>query len=405
MNRAPIFVRVRRVEGAPVVAVRVLLPGGARRERIAGQAYLAGRMLAEGTRAHTWDEVAHELEARGMVLATAGTFETLSLGLDALASDWRLAVDWAAELSLSPTFPRERFEWLRKQIGAEIESLGDQPEVRTAWDFLEQLYTPHPRARRLQGDPESLAELTPEACADLHAAGLARGAIITVAGEIDEEAVRTHLRERFEMRAELLAGEGEPPKPEGGAPRRTVRLRDADQAHLYLGHPTVRRGHPDEAALDLLAVVLGSGSGLTGRIPNRVREKEGLAYTTYAQTAAGAGLDPGRLVAYVGTSPETVARAEACVREELDRLLEDGVSDDELEEARSYLIGREPFRRETARQWAELLAESIFYELPVEDPRWWIERLRTPDRPAVEAAARRHIRPAELKVTVGLPEE
>jgi hypothetical protein len=51
------------------------------------------------------------------------------------------------------------------------------------------------------------------------------------------------------------------------------------------------------------------------------------------------------------------------------------------------------------------LAESSFYGLPLEDPGWWVERLRAPDRAAVEAAARRHIRPAELKVTIGLPEE
>ena len=127
------------------------------------------------------------------------------------------------------------------------------------------------------------------------------------------------------------------------------------------------RRHPDYAALELLAVILGSGAGLTGRIPARIREREGLAYTAYAQTVAGSGLDPGRLVAYVGTSPATVEKAERGVVEEITRLVEDGIEDAELEEARAYLLGREPFRRETARQWADLLIEAEEYGIPLDD--------------------------------------
>ena len=74
-----------------------------------------------------------------------------------------------------------------------------------------------------------------------------------------------------------------------------------------------------------------------------------------------------------------------------------------MSDARSYLLGREPFRRETARQWADLLAEAAIYGLPVDDPDWVAERYRALDRPAAEDAARRHFDAAALRVTVGLP--
>ena len=176
-----------------------------------------------------------------------------------------------------------------------------------------------------------------------------------------------------------------------------------DQAHLYVGHLTVPRNHPDYTALEMVAVTLGSGAGLTGRIPMRIREQEGLAYSANAQTVAGSGEDPGRLVAYVGTSPATVARAEAGVREEIARLVEEGIEPAELEEARAYLLGREPFRRETARQWAELLTEAVQYGLPLDDPALREAELKALDLAEVQAAARRHLRPADLQVTVGLP--
>jgi zinc protease len=402
-QRPALVVRVRRVPGVPVVSVRVVLPGGGRLETVPGQAWVAGRMLAEGTRRRDWRRIAEDLEDRGMILATGGTFEAVGLSLDALAGDWERALAWAAELALEPSFPEDRCAWVRRQTAAELESLGDQPEVRTAWTFNEQLYTPHPRSRRLQGDAASLAALTAADCAALHAGSVGRGAVVTVAGEVDEEAVAARVEGLF---GGVGAGGGaapEPPAPAGGEARRRVELRGADQAQLYLGHLTVPRAHPDLAALELLAVILGAGSGLTGRIPTRIREQEGLAYAASAQTVAGAGLDAGRLVAYLATSTATVEQAERGVVEELRRLLADGVGEEELAEARGYLLGREPFRRETARQWADLLAEAAFYGLPVDDPEWRRQALEAPDRAAVEAAARRHLRPDALKVTIGLP--
>jgi zinc protease len=401
--RTPLKIRVRRVEGAPVVAVRLSLRSGARAETIPGQSLLTGRMLTEGTRRRDWRRIAEDGENKGMVLASNGTFETHGVSVDALAQDWELALDWAAELLLEPSFPEDRCAWLARQAAAELESLADQPDVKTAWGFLEQLYAPHPRSRPLHGSVESLLALTPADCAALHLCSLGTGVVATVAGVVDEDAVHDRLQSLLSVLPAGAPALPEPPAPSGTTARRVVETEAEDQAHLYAGHITVPRRHPDYAALELVAVVLGSGAGLTGRIPARIREKEGLAYTAYAQTVAGSGLDAGRLVAYVGTSPATVERAERGVVEEITRLIEDGITDEELDEARAYLLGREPFRRETARQWADLLTEAELYDLPLDDPGWRNAELTTPDRHAVEEAARRHLRPGDLKVTVGLP--
>jgi zinc protease len=425
---AALGLRVRRVEGAPVVAVRVWLDGGARVERLAGLAAVAGRALSEGTRSRDWKRIADDAEALGMMLGSYGTFETHGVAVDALAADWRLALDWAAELVLEPSFPEDRCRWLARQAAGELDSLADQPEVKTAWAFLDQLYHPHRRALPLQGRRDDLEALTAADCAAFHLPALGRRRIVAVAGDVDESEVAA--------RAEALFGAGggtgadgpaagEPPAVPApvGRPETYVEValppgdpedddagdtgggegEPAAQAHLYVGHLTVPRHHPDYEALELAAVVLGSGAGLTGRIPERIRDREGLAYTAYAQTVAGAGLDPGRLVAYVGTSAATVDRAARGVREEIERLVEGGVTDRELADARAYLLGREPFERETARQWAELMAEAEHYGLPLDGPGSRAERLATLDRAEVEAALRRNLRPDDLKVAVGVP--
>jgi zinc protease len=182
-----------------------------------------------------------------------------------------------------------------------------------------------------------------------------------------------------------------------------VTVPPGDQAHLFLGHLTVERVDDDLPALELLSIVLGAGSGLAGRIPTRIRERDGLAYTATAAAASGAGLDRGRLVAYLATAPENAERAEVAVVEELRRLRQDGVTDAEIAEGRSYLLGREPFRRETPRQWAELLAEAELYGLPVDRADWVLERYAGLDRAAVEGALERNVDVEELRVTVGMP--
>jgi len=394
----------RRMPGAPVVALRLVLPGGSRREAIPGQALVTGRMLAEGTAEHDWHALADLAERRGMSVAGWASLEAHGVAIDALGSEWERALELAAELAFASEFPADRLEWTARHAAAELTAQEDQADLMTARAFAEQLWAPNPKGRPLQGDAESLARLGREECRNFHAAALRRGGWLIVAGEIDESAVADAAERRFPRLAPAADDGFSPaPPPPRAAGRREVRTRARDQAHLLVGQRTVDRRHPDYEALELAAVALGAGAGLTGRIPNRVRDREGLAYVASADLVAGAGLDAGRLTAYVGTGPKNLAQAERAIREELARFVAEGISERELANARSYLLGREPFRRETARQWADLAAHSLVVGLPLTDAAWRRDRLAAVDRGAVDAALRRHIELDALAVTIGLP--
>lgn len=395
--------RAKRVPGLPLVAVRAWLRGGALYEGTPGLALLTGRLLAEGAGTRTWQEIALQAEDRGMNLQSFGTTEAIGVAIDALSSDWRLAVRWLAEITLEPTFPTDRLEWLRTQMLAELESQLDQPEYRTGRAFLEQLYGPHPYGRALQGDASSLQVVDRAACATFHQQALRWGGCVVISGDIDEDEALAELELCFATAPREGLALPKVPDPVSNPERREVVAGESDQAHLFGGHLTLDRRHPDLPALDLGAVVLGAGAGTAGRIPQRIREQDGLAYSADVATASGAGLAPGRLVFYVGTGPGNVAKAELALREELSRLLEQGIADAELEEARSYLLGREPFRRETLRQWADLIAEGDLYDLPTENHEWVLDRYRHLRREDVEAVLRRHLDPSRLCWTLGKP--
>jgi zinc protease len=356
-----VVVKARHVPGAPVLSVRVWLRAGSREEAIPGLALVTGRALVEGSSERDWRTVLEEAESRGIGIAGFGGAEAIGIAIDALAEDWELALEWAAELSLSPQFSADRVSWCTRRAAAELQSLGDQPEIVTEWAFLKQLYSPHPRARPLHGTVTSLARITRNDCRSFHQRALGRGVIVAAAGNVDEALLRARLEELFKESRGRAGSLGNPPAVQGLAESDLeVPIDSTDQAHLFLGHLTLPLKHPAVPALQVAAVVLGAGSGLTGRIPERVREQEGLAYSVGVDLLAGAGLDSGRFVVYVGTAPTNLRQAERSVIEEIDRLASSGITDQELSDAKSYLIWRDPFHRETARQWSDLLAESEY---------------------------------------------
>ncbi len=398
-------IRVERVPGLPLVALRTWLVAGSRLEPTPGLSLVTGRLLGEGTATRDWSRWATDVEDRGMTLQTTGSAETLGIALDALAEDAELAMDWLAELLLEPAFTGERLHWIRQQAAAELEGLLDQPDFRTGRAYLQQLYHPHPYSRPLQGSRADLDRIESADCRAFYRSAQAWGGCLVVVGDIDESAALKHLQDRLD--ADFPKQTATPPAvPDitgSDDLRRELVVGGRDQAHLFLGHLTVPRAHPDRIPLELAGVMLGAGPGMAGRLPFRIREQEGLAYAVDIATAAGAGLEPGRLTIYVATSPDQVAQAERAAREELARALGDGFSDDEFESARSFLLGREPFRRETLRQRADRLAEAEVYGLPSDRAGWIESVLRDLDRPTVEAALRRWVRPDDLRVTVGLP--
>ena len=273
MMPPPVVIRARRWQGAPLVSVRVWLRGGSRLERIPGQALVAGRLLTEGTRRRRWRAIAQEAEERGLEIASGAGLELQWLALDGLSRDWELALEWAAELVSESTFPEERFEWVRRQVSTELASQLDHPELETAWAFSDHLYRPHPASRPLEGNVEGLSALSARECRRHHRRALAAGAIVTVVGEIDEKLAAARAESLFAGRFPERREAGCPPLPVGVEETwRRVPLASGEQAHLFCGRRTVARADASLPALVLLGTILGSGGGLSGRLPLRLRE-------------------------------------------------------------------------------------------------------------------------------------
>jgi zinc protease len=137
----------------------------------------------------------------------------------------------------------------------------------------------------------------------------------------------------------------------------------AQQLNIYLGHLGVTRTNPDYYALQVLDTILGGGAGFTARIPQRLRDELGLAYTTFASITMTAGLDPGRFISFIGTSPENMKLATEELLSEIRRIIEEPVTSEELQDAKDYLTGSFVFAFESSPQIARFLVHAQVYGL------------------------------------------
>jgi zinc protease len=183
--------------------------------------------------------------------------------------------------------------------------------------------------------------------------------------------------------------------------RRTKTIKmPAQQLNIYLGHLGVDRSNPDYYALQLLDTILGGGAGFTARIPKKLRDELGLAYTTFASITMTAGIDPGRFVAFIGTSPENMQLALDGLLNEIRRVIEEPVTLEELQDAKDYLTGSFVFAFETSAQIARFLVHAQVYGLGFDYVQKYPQYIKGVTVEDISRVARQYLDPVNYTLVV-----
>ena len=129
--------------------------------------------------------------------------------------------------------------------------------------------------------------------------------------------------------------------------------KDLTQANIMMGHEGVPRNHPDYYAIQVMNYILGGG-GFSSRAMDSIRNERGLAYSVYSHF--GAEKSHGTFVFVMQTKNDTAEEAIRIAREEIRRMREQPVTDQELDDAKNYLTGSFPLRLDTNYKVASFLA-------------------------------------------------
>jgi len=330
-----------------------------------GLARFVGSMLMHGTRARSAQQLAEDLDAIGASLSAASGLEITTVVGRALSADLPVLVAAAAEVLLTPTFPPDETEKIRGQLVTAVRV--NALDTRAAAERLFRRMTypvGHPHSRPPDGDETVLTSLTPGDLLAFHGRHFTpEEAAVIVAGEIDGSATMELIQQAFggwRSTGAWALPRFTPPAPLDGPRRASLHLPGKTQADLVLGGPGVARTDDRYYAVMMANLVLGQ-LGMMGRIGESVRERQGMAY--YAYSDLRAALLDGPWWVRAGVNPANVDRAVTAIVHEIRTLQHDGPEDDELTDARRFLVGSLAVRLETTQGIAQALADVELYGL------------------------------------------
>jgi predicted Zn-dependent peptidase len=169
------------------------------------------------------------------------------------------------------------------------------------------------------------------------------------------------------------------------------------QAQILMGGLAPSLTDPDLAAMKVVSAVLGGG--LASRFFSELRDKQGLAYTTAAREPMRVG--PGYFLALLGTAPANKDKAEAALREQLERIQRQAVSNDELRVAKAYLLGSLAMDRRTNARQAWYMAALEVAGVGHEFLDRYVAKVRAVTATDVQLAAQRYL--ATVRTVVAEP--
>lgn len=367
---------------------------------MAGLANLVGECLDEGTARHDALELAAAVEAIG------GAVEGNHRGgsVQCPAEHQREGMKLLREILIEPVFPGREVRRVQGEIQTEITADDEDPRLVARRRFLKEVYGKHPLGRPSTGTVKSVGKLRPKDLRHWHDRFFVpAGGYIAAAGPDEPQRMLEQLHKVFGSFAGPTPAHAETPAvPMPEQPRDTHLPMAREQVHVFLGHPGIRRMHPDYYVLSVMDHILGTGPGFTSRCARKLRDEMGLCYSVTAGITPSAGEEPGTFTAYIGCSPEHRQAAIDGFLDEIRRIRSTLPGDSELQDVKDYLTGSFVFGLERNSNLAAYAVRAKRFELGFDYLHRYPQLIAAITGEQVRAAAEQHLHPdAMVAVSAG----
>ena len=355
-NGLTVIVRENAV--APVVALSLQVRMGTRWETAdtAGISNFLMAVMVKGTTRRAGAELAEAVAGLGGKISASGEVDYSEIRATALARFWRELLGLTAELALEPRLAPEEVDRERDWLLSRIQRRLDNAPSRAFDEFFALLYGAHPYGLSALGTRASLSRIDhPAIVARYREFFRPERMVLSISGQVRTDEALAEVQRLFGA-LPAGGGAGEPSNPTPAPARRRVIEQPAQQTQILVGGLAPALDHPDHATVKVLSTILGGG--MAGRLFVELRDKRALAYT--ATSFYEPVREPGALVLYLGTTPESAAQAEQGLLAEIARVQREPVSDDELRRAKRFLLGRYSMDRRTNERQAWYLS---FYDV------------------------------------------
>jgi predicted Zn-dependent peptidase len=361
-------------------------------------------MRTGGTNTINGDSLNVLLEYIGGSLETGVGDESGSASLSILSKDIDLGLQLYADLLRNPAFPEEKLDLAKEEIKTNIKRRNDHPRSINSRYFYKILYDNHPYGRILEW--ATVKDISRDDLMKYHQRYyLPNNIIIGISGDFDTQGILKKIEEHLgDWEKSSDAVSVFPDVAYEFHPGVYQIKKDINQANIRMGHLGIKRDNPDRYAINLMNYILGGGS-FTSRMTSKVRSDEGLAYSVGSSFNIGSR-DYGTFNAYCQTKSSTAFKAIDLMVKEIERIQNDGVTPEELHDAREAVINRFIFNFDNAGEIVSRLMSLEFNDFPSDYYKRYLDYYRAVTIEDIKRVANEYLHPDQLSfVIVGNPDD
>ncbi len=380
------------------VSLGVWIGSGSRIERGAenGLSHFIEHMLFKGTKNRSAEDIARSVDSVGGGLDAFTSKELVSFNTKVLDEHLPFAFDVLSDLVLNPMFRHEDIEKEKGVILEEIKMEADQPEFVLHETFLSNFWKGHGLGKPILGTRETVKKFEQNMVSDFYSRVYSPSNIlITAAGNLKHHEIVRLVADNFSS----LSERERPPAGSVPRPHAPIILKKKDsleQVHIAMGVPAYPLAHAARFPLYVLNTVLGGG--MSSRLFQNIREKQGLAYAVYSELNLFS--DTGCFTIYAGTGVETAKQVVDSVIHEFRQFKEDLIADEELRRAKDHLKGSLMLSLEsTSSRMSNLARQELYFNefLSMDE---MLEKIESVTRDQVQAIAAEFFQPENIAVAM-----
>jgi predicted Zn-dependent peptidase len=337
----------------------IWLNAGSRNEdpEVNGISHFVEHMVFKGTTHRSAEEIAREVDSIGGNIDAFTGKETVCFNVKVLDEHLPIAVDVLSDMVLHPVFDADEIARERGVIVEEIKMDEDNPDSLVHEIFTQNFYKGHPLGRPILGTKETVRKFDQAAILKYyHSKFVPENLVISAAGHVEHDVFVDLLRKEFEALPRGKNGMHDiPPKINS---RIILRNKKAlEQVQICIGVPSYRVNHEKRFVAYVLNTLLGGG--MSSRLFQNVREKQGLVYSIFSEL--NPYKDTGCLAVYAGTSRESAPKVVRSVFHEFREIKAGGLPEEEVMRAKDQLKGNLMLSLESSTARMSNLARQEMY--------------------------------------------
>ncbi len=343
------------------VSVGFWIGTGSRRETAEenGISHFIEHMLFKGTATRSAEDIARSVDSIGGNLDAFTSKELVCYNVKVLDEHLGRSFEVLADLILRPAFREDDIAREKGVILEELKMDSDNPDYLVNEIFTSNFWKDNPLGKPILGTKETVTRFDGEMLRSYYRKVYApENLTITAAGNLRHHELVNLVRKEFDALARTA------PVPLEAAPNTNARVvlrnkKELEQVHLILGVPAYPVAHEKRFASYVLNTVLGGG--MSSRLFQNIRERQGLAYSVYSDLSTYS--DTGCLSVYAGTSLESARKVVGSVLKEFRSLKDETVPDEELRRAKDHLKGSLMLSLEsTSSRMSNLARQDMYFQ-------------------------------------------